>query len=144
MPTSDLIRANGLKRNAQPLPGTTILAPIAAQADEAHIETTLARFTGSKVIEREQTRAVYHRVTKRDTLAKIAKRYGVSANELTKLNKIEAEIKPGQRLLIRGAQTRTVMTDERGKRTVVTAQADDIPIERKEVPKKKAANTAQK
>ena len=83
-------------------------------------------------------------MTKRDTIAKIAKRYGVSANELTKLNKIEAEIKPGQRLLIRGAQTRTVMTDERGKRTVVTAQADDIPIERKEVPKKKAANTAQK
>ena len=144
VPTSDLIRANGLKRNAQPLPGTTILAPIAAQVDEAHIETTLARFTGSKVIEREQMKAVYHRVTKRDTLAKIAKRYGVSANELTKLNKIEAEIKPGQRLLIRGAQTRTVMTDERGKRTVVTAQADQSPTEKKEVPKNKAANTAQK
>jgi len=142
--TNDLILANGLKRNAQPLPGTKILAPVAAQVDEAHIETTLARFTGSKVIEREQTKAVYHRVTKRDTLAKIAKRYGVSAGELTRLNKIESEIKPGQRLLIRVAQTRTVMTDERGKRTVVVAQTDESAAQKKETRKKKPANTPQK
>ena len=127
--TSDLIKANSLKRNAQPLPGTVLLAPVAAQEDEPHIETTLAKFTGSKVIEKERLNAVYHRVTKRDTLAKIAKRYGVSQAQIRRLNKIdpEAGIAPGQRLLIRNALTQTVVTDERGKKTVVASAAEEAP-----------------
>ena len=124
-----MIKANSLKRNAQPLPGTVLLAPVAAQEDEPHIETTLAKFTGSKVIEKERLNAVYHRVTKRDTLAKIAKRYGVSQAQIRRLNKIdpEAGIAPGQRLLIRNALTQTVVTDERGKKTVVASAAEEAP-----------------
>jgi membrane-bound lytic murein transglycosylase D len=116
----DLIRANSLRRNAQPMPGTVILAPIAAQLDEPHIETTLARFRGTKVIERERSNAVYHRVKRKDTLASVAKRYGVSLSNLRALNKLKDDtLTAGMRLLIRPAQTRTVMTDERGVKRVV-------------------------
>jgi len=116
----DLIRANSLRRNAQPMPGTIILAPIAAQMDEPHIETTLARFRGTKVIERERSNAVYHRVKRKDTLASVAKRYGVSQASLRSLNKLKDDVlTTGMRLLIRPAQTRTVMTDERGVKRVM-------------------------
>ncbi len=139
--TDDLIKANSLKRNAQPLPGTVLLAPIAAQDDEPHIETTLAKFTGSKLIEKERLNAVYHRVTKRDTLAKIAKRYGVTQAQIRRLNKMDADtgITPGQRLLVRGALTQTVITDERGKRTVVASAADDPPSPPTKASKAKSA-----
>lgn len=139
--TADLIRANGLKRNAQPLPGTTILAPIAAADDDAHIETTLAKFTGSKVVEREHLSAVYHKVTSRDTLAKIAKRYGVTQSAIRNLNKIEGELKPGTRLLIRPARVQTVVTDAQGKKTVLASrEPDTTPPEKKATAPKKSAD----
>lgn len=126
--TQELIRANSLKRNAQPLPGTTILAPINTAIDEPHLETTLASFTGSKVIEKEHISAVYHRVTAKDTLARIAKRYGVSSANIRRLNDhFEGEVKAGQRLLIRPARVQTVMVDHLGRKTVVAAREPDPP-----------------
>lgn len=120
----DLIRANSLKKNAQPLPGTVLLAPVIAQTDEEpYIETTLAKFTGSRVVEKESLNAIYHRTTKRDTLTKIARRFGVNAEEIRKLNHLEGEVVPGQRLLIRQAKTQTVLTDERGNKQVIAAAA---------------------
>lgn len=145
----DLIRANSLKRNAQVLPGTTLLAPIAAQTDEAHIETTLARFNGTRVVEKERINAVYHRVTKRDTLAKIAKRYGTTQSTIRALNNLQEELPVGTRLLIRKAEIRTVVTDERGKRTVLSSANDDRPEPKakpkrqKTTEKKKPANKKQ-
>lgn len=132
----DLVRANSLKRNAQILPGTTLLAPIAAQPDEAHIETTLARFNGTRVVEKERINAVYHRVTKRDTLAKIAKRYGTSQSAIRSLNSLQEELPVGTRLLIRKAEVRTVITDEKGIRTVLSAADDDGTPEPKAKPKR--------
>ncbi len=123
----DLIRANSLKKNAQVLPGTTLLAPIAAQPDEAHIETTLARFNGTRVVEKERLNAVYHRVTKRDSLAKIAKRYGTTMSSIRALNNLKEELPVGTRLLIRKAEVRTVITDEKGRKTVVSSAEDDRP-----------------
>ncbi|MBU3719646.1 MAG: LysM peptidoglycan-binding domain-containing protein [Burkholderiaceae bacterium] len=117
----DLIRANSLKQNARPLPGTVLLAPISIDTPEPAIETTLAKFTGSRVIEKETLGPVYHRVTKKDTLAKIAKRYGVAASDIRSTNHFENEPAVGQRLLIRSARTQTVVTDERGQRTVLSA-----------------------
>ncbi len=134
----DLIQANSLKRNAQPLPGTTLLAPLAARSDEPSIETTLARFTGSRVIEKETVNAVYHRVGKKDTLTKIAKRYGVNTASLREANKLEGEPSPGQRLLIRHAKTQTVVTDEQGRRTVLAA-ADAQTLAPAAVPKSSPA-----
>lgn len=148
--TQELIRANSLKRNAQPLPGTTILAPINNQLDEPHLETTLASFTGSKVIEKEHINAVYHRVTTKDTLARIAKRYGVSAANIRKLNDhFEGEVQAGQRLLIRPARVQTVVVDHTGKKTVVASRDPDAPAqspkkaaEKKPAPKKAAEKKA--
>lgn len=144
--TQELIRANSLKRNAQPLPGTTILAPINTNIDEPHLETTLASFTGSKVIEKEHISAVYHRVTSKDTLARIAKRYGVSSANIRRLNgQFEGEVKAGQRLLIRPARVQTVMVDHLGRKTVVAAREPDPPAPRpkqqatKKPPPKKTA-----
>ncbi len=146
----DLIRANSLKKNTQILPGTTLLAPIAAQTDEAHIETTLARFNGTRVVEKERINAVYHRVTKRDSLAKIAKRYGTTQSSLRALNNLKEELPVGGRLLIRKAEVRTVVTDEKGVKTVLASADDDGTPEPKAKPnrpkqpeKKKAANKKQ-
>lgn len=140
--SSELIRANGLKPNAKPLAGTTLLAPIAVQEDEMHIEKTLAKFSGTRVVEREQIRAIYHRVRKSDTLAKIARRYKVSQAELRRLNKLTAEIQPGQRLLIRPASTRTVMTDEQGKKSVVKAPPKPAAQEKSNSSKSSQSSTA--
>ncbi len=148
--TQDLIRANSLKKNAQILPGTTLLAPIAAQTDEAHIETTLARFNGTRVVEKERISAVYHRVTKRDSLAKIAKRYGTTQSSIRTLNNLKEDLPVGSRLLIRKAEVRTVVTDEKGMKTVLTSADDDgtpEPKAKSSRPKqseqKKAANKKQ-
>ncbi|MEY2682417.1 MAG: Membrane-bound lytic murein transglycosylase precursor, partial [Pseudomonadota bacterium] len=139
----DLIRANSLKQNARPLPGTVLLAPMALDSPEPAIETTLARFTGSRVIEKETLGPVYHRVTKKESLAKIAKRYGVTASDLKSTNQLEGEPVVGQRLLIRPARTQTVVTDERGKRTILSsAEAANLPpgepITKKAPPRKAA------
>ena len=136
----DLIAANSLKRNAQPLPGTVLLAPIAAMTDEPHIETTLARFAGSKVVEKEHIGAVHHKVSKRDNLTRIARRYGVAASEIRRLNNLaEAEPAVGQRLLIRPAKTQTVVTDAQGRRTVLAANTETPPPAAAAKPRSKPA-----
>lgn len=141
----DLIRANSLKQNARPLPGTVLLAPMALDSPEPAIETTLARFTGSRVIEKETLGPVYHRVTKKDNLAKIAKRYGVTASDLKSTNQLEGEPVIGQRLLIRPARTQTVVTDERGKRTVLSsAEAANPPLAEPAAKKAPPRKTAEK
>jgi membrane-bound lytic murein transglycosylase D len=116
-----LRQANGLRSNANPLPGTSLLAPIAAQTDSAQIESALAKFKGSRVIEKVHLPAIYHRVTSKDTLARIANRYRVSQAEIRRLNKLSGELQAGQRLLIRAARVQTVVTDENGKRTVIAS-----------------------
>jgi membrane-bound lytic murein transglycosylase D len=116
-----LRQANGLRANANPLPGTTLLAPVAAQSEPAQVESALAKFKGSRVIEKVHLPAVYHRVTSKDTLARIASRHRVSQAEIRRLNRLEGEIQAGQRLLIRPARVQTVVTDENGKRTVVAS-----------------------
>ena len=116
-----LRQANGLRPNANPLPGTTLLAPVISETSPAQIESTLAKFRGTRVVEKVHVPAVYHRVTSKDTLARIAKRYRVSQAEIRRLNKLEGELKAGQRLLIRPARTDTVVTDENGRKTVTAA-----------------------
>jgi LysM repeat protein len=53
----------------------------------------------------KQTRAVYHEVVAGETLYGISRRYGLTVDELRRLNKLEPEatIYPEQRLLIRPA-----------------------------------------
>jgi membrane-bound lytic murein transglycosylase D len=144
--TQELIRANSLKRNAQPLPGTVILAPMNVDSDVPGIENTLANFRGSKIIEKEHQSAVYHRVRAKETLARIAKRYGVTQSAIRRLNgQFEGEVQVGQRLLIRPSRVQTVVTDPQGRKTVI-ASRDPEPSakEKKSPPKndKKAASPA--
>jgi membrane-bound lytic murein transglycosylase D len=88
---------------------------------------------------------VYHRVTKKDNLAKIAKRYGVTASDLKSTNQLEGEPVIGQRLLIRPARTQTVVTDERGKRTVLSsAEAANPPLAEPAAKKAPPRKTAEK
>lgn len=141
--TQELIRANSLRANARPLPGTVLLAPIAAHTDGAHIETTLARFSGSRVIEQETTKPIYYRVRKKDTLASIARRHRISQDRLRELNELNEEVKPGMRLLIRPAQTQTVMTDERGNKQVVGSAAV-AKSKKKSTAAKKTSSPSQK
>jgi membrane-bound lytic murein transglycosylase D len=122
---SALRQANGLRPNANPLPGTTLLAPMTSQTGTAQLESALAKFKGSRVIEKVQIPAVYHRVTSKDTLARIASRYRVSQAEIKRLNKLDGAIQAGQRLLIRRARVQTVVTDENGKRNIVASSVTE-------------------
>jgi membrane-bound lytic murein transglycosylase D len=116
--TSELAKANGLKNaKAGLLPGSSILAPIAVQAHDPAIETTLARFSGAKTIERVHLPAKIYRVRKSDTLSKIARRFGVSTSQIRKLNKLSGEIKAGMRLIIRPAERKVLVTDAQGRRS---------------------------
>ncbi len=119
--SKELRRANGLGPKANPLPGTTLLAPVFAASDLGQIESTLAKFKGSRVIEKEHLPAIYHRVTSKDTLARIARRYKVSQAEIRRLNQLAGELQAGQRLLIRAARVQTIVTDENGRRSVIAS-----------------------
>jgi membrane-bound lytic murein transglycosylase D len=114
----ELARVNGLKSpKAGLLPGSSILAPVSVQTHDPAIETTLARFSGAKTIEQVQLPAKVYRVRKSDTLAKIARQFGVSISQIRKLNKLSGEVKSGMRLIIRPAERKVLVTDAQGKRS---------------------------
>ena len=55
------------------------------------VEEVLARFAGAKTVERVRLPAKVYRVRKNDTLAKIARRFGISVATLKKLNNLSGE-----------------------------------------------------
>ena len=114
----ELAKANGLKSaKAGLLPGSSILAPVSVQSHDPAIETTLARFSGAKTIERVHLPAKIYRVRKSDTLSKIARRFGVSTSQIRKLNKLTGDIRAGMRLIIRPAERKVLVTDAQGRRS---------------------------
>jgi membrane-bound lytic murein transglycosylase D len=111
----ELAQANGLKSPRQVLmPGTVLLAPIVSSQDDAMVEQVLARFSGAKTVERVQLPAKVYRVRKKDTLASIARRFGMSVATLKQLNNLTAEPKAGTRLTIQPSRTQVVVTDSKG------------------------------
>jgi len=114
---AELRRANGFKAQSRILAGTRLLLPQAGQAvDDRQVEN----FVAPRVIEQVEVPAVYH--TKRnakETLAVIGRLYGVSAANLTQLNKLSGEPPVGRKLLVRPARTQTIMISEEGRRSVV-------------------------
>lgn len=111
----ELAQANGLKSPRQVLmPGTVLLAPIVTDQGDAMVEEVLARFTGAKTVERVRLPAKVYRVRKNDTLAKIARRFGISVATLKKLNNLSGEPKVGTRLTVRASRTQVVVTDSKG------------------------------
>ena len=114
---AELRSANGLRPRQRIVAGTRILVPHAVVEDESKVES----FAGARVYESVDKPAVYHTVRAKDSLARIARRYGISAATLTAWNGLKQGIKRGMRLLVRQATTQTLLTDERGRQSVVAS-----------------------
>jgi len=108
----ELAEANSLKSaRAQLMPGSSLLVPVRAGEgghQAARIETQLAQFSGAKTVEQITIPAKTYRVKKKDTLQKIARRFGLSVATLKRLNKLEGEVTAGMKLIIQPAQRKTV------------------------------------
>jgi membrane-bound lytic murein transglycosylase D len=125
---SDLMKANGLKATARILPGSRMLAPQAEVEDEEQVEA----FQGPRVYESVSTSAVYHRVQRNDSLASIARNYGISKEQLAEWNGGVKTVKPGTSLLVRPAGQHTVLTTETGEKRVVSRLMSRIGEETRE------------
>lgn len=112
---SALLKANGLSSRRRLISGTSILVPSNNPSD-AHI----AKFAGPKVVEVIKRPAAYHRVKRRDTLTRIARRWGVSKRTLRRWNGLKSDrVRSGQRLLVRQPINQTIETTAMGKRRVL-------------------------
>ncbi|MEY2776000.1 MAG: Membrane-bound lytic murein transglycosylase precursor [Pseudomonadota bacterium] len=107
-----LAEANSLKSaRAKLMPGSSILVPIKSgegSSQSAKIESQLAGFSGAKTVEQITIPAKTYRVKKKDTLQKIARRFGLSVATLRRLNRLEGEVRAGMQLVIRPAQRKTI------------------------------------
>ncbi len=120
--TAELLRANGLKPGGRMLPGTQLIAPQAAVKDQNRIES----FQGPRVYEQITITATYHQVARRESMASVASRYGVSVAQLSAWNGGAKSARAGTRLVVRPASSQTVLTTVGGARQVV-ARADITP-----------------
>ena len=113
---AELRDANDLRTGARILPGTRILSPHRQVEDESRVEA----FNGPRVYELVERPAVYHVVRPRESLVSIARRYRTSVASLRELNGLKKAVAPrGARLLIRAADSQTLLTTESGDRRVV-------------------------
>jgi len=126
--TAELLRANSLAAHRKLLPGTQVIAPQASVKDERLVES----FEGPKVYEQVTVPAVYHRATKRDSVASVASNYDISVTQLRAWNGGVKKVSPGASLLVRPASTQTVLTTADGARQVVARAA--IPTLRDDPP----------
>ena len=111
----ELAEANGLKNARQALmPGTVLLAPALVEQDDASLEQALARFTGARTVERVQVPGRIYRVRNKDTLATIAKRFGITVATLRALNNLKGEPKVGTRLKVGPSRSQVIVTDSKG------------------------------
>ncbi len=115
----ELRRANSLGASQRILPGTRILAPQKAVADESSVEN----FVAPRVYEQVSKAPLYYKVRKRDSLSSIARRYRISERTLASLNDLRKGIRSGMRLLVRRGGTQTMLTDEKGNRRIVASSA---------------------
>src|SRR5690606_33104497 len=113
---AELRDANDLRPGARILPGTRILSPHRQVEDETRVES----FDGPRVYELVERPAVYHVVRPRESLVSIARRHGTTVASLRELNGLKKAVAPrGARLLVRPANSQTLLTTESGDRRVV-------------------------
>jgi membrane-bound lytic murein transglycosylase D len=120
--TAELLRANGLKPGGRIMPGTQLIVPQALVKDQLQIES----FQGPRVYEQITITASYHQVGRRESMASVASRYGVSVSQLSAWNGGAKSARAGTRLLVRPASSQTVLTTVGGARQVV-ARAELTP-----------------
>jgi membrane-bound lytic murein transglycosylase D len=111
----ELRRANGLNTQTRLLPGTRILAP----QKEVQDETLVEQFIAPRVYELVDTPAQRHLVGRQENMQSIANRYGITVAALRAWNGLRDTARRGMRLIVRPAQSQTVMTSENGDRQVV-------------------------
>ena len=115
---AELQKANSLKQSAKILPGTHLLAPQNRPvADERKVES----FVAPRVYEQVNNPAIHHTVGKKETLASIARRYGVSAQRISALNSNKRIVR-GTTLLVRSASSHTLLTTEQGQQQVIATK----------------------
>jgi membrane-bound lytic murein transglycosylase D len=119
VPEAEIRKANGLRPESKILPGTNLLVPHAEVADERKVES----FVAPRVYEQVNIPSQYHKVSKKETLASIAQRYGLSVASLKAWNGIKKTVAKGMNLLVRPAYAQTVLTAESGERQVVSSTA---------------------
>ena len=116
---AELQKANSLKVSARILPGTQILAPVGkGVADDRKVES----FVAPRVYEQVSSPALYHTVSKKDTLHSIAGHYKLSVASLSAMNGGKS-VRKGTTLMVRAASSHTLLTTEHGERHVVANQA---------------------
>jgi len=114
---SEIRKANGLGASQRIIAGTRLLAPHREVDDEMQVE----KFVAPRVYEQVEKPARYHTVRRKESLASIAGRYGVSAATLAAWNGLKKGIRAGMRLLVAPATTQTLLTREDGGRSVVAS-----------------------
>lgn len=114
---SEIRKANGLGANQRIIAGTRLLAPLREVADERQVE----QFVAPRVYEQVERPARYHTVRNKESLASIARRYGVPASTLAAWNGVKDGVRAGMRLLVAPAATQTLLTREDGARSVVAS-----------------------
>ena len=105
--------ANGIQGKTRPAPGTTLLvAGTGKVVDKADLvataETSRAPETEARSAAKGRTPAepTVHTVGKGETLAAVARRYGLSANDIKKINKLKGDkLTAGMRLQLASAAT---------------------------------------
>ena len=123
----ELRRANGLTAQSRLLPGTRIIAP----QKEIQDETLVEQFIAPRVYELVDTPAQRHLVGRQENMQSIASRYGITIAALRAWNGLRDTTRRGMRLIVRPAQSQTVMTNENGDRQVikVTLAEPDPPAQ---------------
>lgn len=116
---AELRRANSIAPTVKVLGGTRILAPIKSVEDESRVGS----FAGARIYQQVQVPPSTHVVGRRDTAASIARRYGLSVTQLAAFNQGRKTFKPGQRLVVRQAQTQTVLVTETGSRQLIRSES---------------------
>ncbi|MEZ5659273.1 MAG: LysM peptidoglycan-binding domain-containing protein [Burkholderiaceae bacterium] len=116
--SNKLLRINGLASGRQIIAGTRLLVPDDRGTKAEHI----AEFTAPTVVEIVEHPERYYRVRSRDSLARIARRFGVRNTDLRRWNGLRSDrIQVGQRLLVAQPSRQTVRTNESGRRQVLAA-----------------------
>ncbi|MFP5462322.1 MAG: transglycosylase SLT domain-containing protein [Gammaproteobacteria bacterium] len=111
----EILKANSLRESQRIVAGTRIIAPQKTVEDETRVES----FVAPRVYEEISKPAQYHTVRPKESLASIARRYGLSAATLTAWNDVKRGVRRGMRLLVQPAATQTMLTDEDGDRSIV-------------------------
>ena len=132
---AELRRANSIAPGVTVLANTRLLAPQKSVTDDSSV----ANFSGARIYQQVNVPASYHIAKRRDTMASIARRHGLTVRQLVAFNGGRQSVRPGQRLVIRNPQVQTVLINENGSRKLISSRSTGA-----RAPSTVAASTASK